>query len=94
MKELLDGGLGSPLCSFQLSENWQWLESNYSLTLMPFYPTEAEVWEALKVYIKVKITIYFSADGGTSKLSKLQPQLRSVVSVKQRRLLVLLLSFN
>lgn len=23
---------------------------------MPFYPTEAEVWEALKVYIKVKIT--------------------------------------
>lgn len=48
MKELLDGGLGSPLCSFQLSENWQWLESNYSLTLMPFYPTEAEVWEALK----------------------------------------------
>lgn len=48
MKELLDGGLGSPLCSFQLSENWQWLESNYSLTLMPFYPTEAEVWETLK----------------------------------------------
>lgn len=93
MKELLDGGLGSPLCSFQLSENWQWLESNYSLTLMPFYPTEAEVWEALKVYIKVKITIYFSADGGTSKLSKLQPQLRPGVS-KQRRLTVLLLSFN
>lgn len=61
---------------------------------MPFYPTEAEVWEALKVYIKVKITVYFSADGGTSKLSKLQPQLRPVVSVKERRLLVLQLSSN
>lgn len=35
VKELLDGGLGSPLCSVQLSENWQQLESNYSLTLMP-----------------------------------------------------------
>lgn len=94
MKELLDGGLGSPLCSSQLSENQQCLESNYSLTLMPFYPTEAEVWEALKVYIKVKITIYFSADDGTSKLSKLQPQLRPLVSVKHRRLLLLLLGFN
>lgn len=50
---------------------------------MPFYPTEAEVWEALKVYIKVKIAIYFLFDGDTSKLSKLQPQLRPVVSVKQ-----------
>ena len=90
----MDGGLGSPLCSVQLSENWQWLESNYSLTLMPFHPTEAEVWEALKVYIKVRIIIYFSADGGTSRLSKLQPQVRHGVSVKQRRLTVLLLSFN
>lgn len=94
MKELLDGGLGSPLCSVQLSVSWQGLESNYSLTLMPFHPTEAEVWEALKVYIKVRIIIYFSADGGTSRLSKLQPQVRRGVSVRQRRLTVLLLSFK
>lgn len=71
MKELLDGGLVSLLYSVQLSENWQGLESNYSLTLMPFHPTEAEVWEALKVYIKVRIIIYFLADGGTNRLSKL-----------------------
>lgn len=94
MKELLDGGLGSPLCSVQLSENWQWLESNYSLTLMPFHPTGAEVWEALKVYIKVRITIYFSAESGTSRLSRLQPHIRHGVSVKRRRLTVLLLTFK
>jgi len=83
VRELLDRGLGSPLCSVQLSEKWQGLESNYSLTLMPFYPTEAEVWEALQVYIKVRVIIYFSADGGTSRLSKLQPQVRCGVSLKQ-----------
>lgn len=94
MEELLDGGLGSPLCSVQLSENWQGLESNYSLTLMPFHPTEAEVWEALKVYIKVRIIIDFSADGGTSRLSKLQPRVKRGVSVKQRRLTVQLSRFT
>lgn len=83
MKELLDGGLGSPLCSVQLSETWQGLESNYSLALMPFHPTEAEVWEALKVYIKVRIIIYFSADDGICKLLILQSWVKYGVSIKK-----------
>lgn len=94
MKELLYGGLGSPLCSVQLSETWQGLESNYSLALMPFHPKEAEVWEALKVYIKVRIIIYFSADDGTCRLLVLQPWFKHEVSIKKWRVTVLLLSFS